>query len=101
MVPPDLAEDVIAVVREGVSNVARHADATHTSISIAVAVGRLTVQIEDDGRGIDGGTQRSSGTANLAGRAEARGGELSLSSVDTGGTLLRWDVPLTPVEVAQ
>jgi len=100
MATPDLADDVIAVVREGLSNVARHALAEHTSASIAVAEGRLVVVIEDDGRGVGDGAERSSGTGNLNQRARARGGEFSISNGDERGTVLRWDVPLDTMEVA-
>jgi len=99
MAGPDLADDVIAVVREGLSNVARHAAAQHTTTSIAVAHGRLVVTIEDDGRGIGDGAQRSSGTGNLSQRALARGGDFSIRNGDERGTVLRWDVPLDTTEV--
>ena len=94
MVSPDLAEDVIAVVREGLSNVARHAAATQTSISVAVTTERVAVQIEDNGRGIQNPGARSSGTGNLEQRATTRGGIFALTSAETGGTVLLWDVPL-------
>lgn len=97
MVDLDLADDVIAVVREGLSNVARHAAATRISISIAVMAGRLVVQVEDDGRGVQP-SGRSSGTANLQQRAVARQGGFSLTAAEPSGTILRWDVPLATEE---
>jgi signal transduction histidine kinase len=94
MVSPQLADDVVAVVREGLTNVARHAQATSTAISIAVSAGHVIVQIDDDGRGLATSSGRSSGTSNLEQRARDRGGEFSLTSPDSGGTVLRWKVPL-------
>jgi signal transduction histidine kinase len=100
MVGKALADDIVAVVREGLSNVARHAAATQTSISIAVAAERVAVLIEDDGRGIRSGS-RSSGTGNLEKRALARGGTFTLTGGESGGTVLRWDVPLDSEEAGR
>ena len=94
MATPDLVDDVVAVVREGLSNVARHAAATHADIAIAAADGRFTVRIEDDGRGLREGNDRASGTANLEQRARGYGGRFSLTGAATGGTVLLWDVPM-------
>ena len=94
LVSPELAEEVVAVVREGLSNVARHAEATQVFVSIATADGRLVVRIEDDGHGIPNPPTRASGTSNLETRATVRGGGFSLANAETGGTVLRWDVPL-------
>lgn len=93
LIGPELADDVIAVVREGLSNVARHAAATQTSISVSAAGGVVTVLIQDDGRGIQT-SERSSGTGNLERRAAVRGGTFTLAGADPTGTILRWDVPL-------
>jgi len=92
MVDRALADDVIAVVREGLTNVARHAGATQTSVTVGVAGDRVTVRIEDDGRGIQS-TSRSSGTANLEERARARNGTLAFHNAEPSGTVLIWDVP--------
>lgn len=88
-----LADDVVAVVREGLTNVVRHAGATQTSVTVAVAADRALVRIEDDGRGIQS-TSRASGTANLEQRARTRNGTLALEPRPGGGTVLTWDVPL-------
>lgn len=93
MVDRALADDVIAVVREGLANVARHAGATQTSVAVGIGDDRVTVRIEDDGRGIQS-KSRSSGTANLEQRAQARSGILTLENRDSGGTVLLWDVPI-------
>ncbi len=97
MVTPDLADDVVAVVREGLSNVARHAAATVTTVSVGLVDHDLVVQIEDDGRGIRS-LERSSGTRNLDQRATARGGTLTLTSSPPSGTVLLWQVPLAAEE---
>ncbi|TAL40757.1 MAG: histidine kinase, partial [Salinibacterium sp.] len=96
LVPAEMADDLLAVIREGLANVAKHAQATRTSVDVTAVDGRLTVQIEDNGNGFDPATVvRSSGTMNLAERAHARGGEFTLSSSPSAGTVLVWSVPLS------
>jgi signal transduction histidine kinase len=88
-VPSDLAEDVLAVVREALSNVARHARAAHVTVSVGLADGVLAVEVTDDGVGIRS-PGRSSGMGNMRRRAELHGGGLELSVPGGGGTHLRW-----------
>ena len=90
LIDGELADDVVAVVREGLSNVARHAAATTADVSIVVDDERVVVTIDDDGTGVPKGADRSSGTANLRERAMRRDGEFELAARDGGGTRLRW-----------
>lgn len=71
-VPPPVADEVLAVIREALANVARHARATRAEVSIAVGEGVLTVVVGDNGIGIPEGGRRS-GLRNLAERAELLG----------------------------
>ena len=89
----DLGADVVAVVRESLSNVARHAGATSATVDIVVGA-RVEVRVADDGAGPPPAGHRSSGLANLAERAVARGGALDMGASQLGGTLVRWSVPL-------
>jgi signal transduction histidine kinase len=84
--------DVEAAVREALSNALRHSGASSVSITV-VAAQDLTVTVTDDGRGF-GPDGRRSGLANLAHRAEARGGSLTIESTPGSGTTLRWAIPL-------
>jgi len=93
MIDAGLADDVIAVVREGLTNIARHAGATRTEVSVVVSGDLVVVEIADDGRGVGEGSRRSSGTANLEQRAVARGGAFELARRESGGTVLRWSAP--------
>ncbi len=89
-VPDDVAPDVVAVVREGLSNVARHARAS--SAAVTLRIGRaLELEVRDDGEGVS--SDRRSGLANLEGRAVARGGSMRLESAPDAGTRLVWRVP--------
>ncbi|WP_161972401.1 GAF domain-containing protein [Glaciihabitans arcticus] len=95
MIDGDFAADVIAVVREGLSNIARHAAAVDSSIDVSVSGATVVVRIEDDGVGVPQGTSRSSGTANLADRAARYGGTFALDPRAPRGTLLIWTAPIT------
>ncbi|MCZ2849750.1 GAF domain-containing sensor histidine kinase [Modestobacter sp. VKM Ac-2978] len=93
LVTGDLATDVAAVVREGVSNAARHSGARHVTVTLEVT-DEVVLEVRDDGRGIDPTVARS-GLRNIAERARRRGGSSTIRPV-TGeaGTLLRWQAPL-------
>jgi signal transduction histidine kinase len=94
---PEVAEQVLATLREALSNVARHAEASRVEVTVdADSDGMLTVQVTDDGIGIPAGGRRS-GLRNMAARAEKLGGELRLEPVHPGaarpGTRLEWRAP--------
>lgn len=91
VVTGDLADDVVAVVRESLTNVIKHANATQTAIEIAVNGDDLTVRITDNGTGST--STRRSGVANLDERAVRRGGHFDFSSSATG-TTVTWTVPI-------
>jgi signal transduction histidine kinase len=92
-VADDLLDDVTAVVREALSNVARHADADSATVELIATADRLAVVVSDDGVGI-GDTGRRSGTANLAARAERRGGICTIANGPVRGTVITWEVGL-------
>jgi signal transduction histidine kinase len=80
-------------VREALSNVARHAQASTAQVQLKVVGGVLQLTVSDDGVGI-GSTTRSSGLANLRERAQLLSGTFEVSSGGTGGTRLVWTVPI-------
>jgi signal transduction histidine kinase len=91
-------EHLLAVLREALSNVARHANATRADVAVSVAdtgSGRvLVLTVQDNGSGIKPGERRS-GLANLADRAAALGGSMQAEPAADGGTALEWRVPIT------
>jgi signal transduction histidine kinase len=86
------AEHLTAVLREALSNAARHAHATRVDVSV-VAGADLLLRVADDGVGIPEAGRRS-GLANMASRATSLGGEFDARPDETGGTVLEWRVPL-------
>ncbi|WP_407706059.1 sensor histidine kinase [Streptomyces yaizuensis] len=96
-VPGAVADEVVAVLGEALTNVARHAAASRAEVALVVRSGTLTAEVTDDGTGIGPGTDtRRSGLRNLAERAERLGGTLTTAPGPSGGTRLIWHVPLTP-----
>jgi signal transduction histidine kinase len=92
LIAGELAADVEAVVREGVSNAARHSGGAHVTITLDVTED-VVVEIVDDGRGIDVKAARS-GLRNLEQRAGRHGGEATVEPLPDGGTRLRWSARL-------
>lgn len=92
-VSDQLAEDVIATLREALSNVARHARARHVDVQIVVG-DDVCMTIIDDGIGFDPPSASAGhGMANMAARANGLGGTLDVRPVEPTGTSLVWRVP--------
>jgi signal transduction histidine kinase len=83
-------EQLLAVLREALANVARHAGATRVSVVVAADVDRVALMVSDDGRGIQG--EPRGGLLNLARRAEDLGGTFEVGR-GAVGTVLRWSAP--------
>jgi signal transduction histidine kinase len=94
LVPPELADELAAVLREALSNVARHAHASSVAVALDVSSSQLCLSVTDDGVGL-GTTTRRSGLANLTERATRRGGTLTVTSGPDEGTQLQWQIALT------
>lgn len=92
-VSDDVDHDVVGVLREALSNVARHAHAHHVLVDVEVGED-LLVRVRDDGVGIPASPTRRSGLGNLEARAAALGGTLQVRPAEGGGTHLEWRVPL-------
>ncbi|WP_166028445.1 MULTISPECIES: GAF domain-containing sensor histidine kinase [Streptomyces] len=95
-VPAVHADHLLAVLREALSNAARHAGATRVEVCAEASGGTLRLTVADDGRGIDPAVVRRSGLANLRSRAEELGGSFQVTPRDPAGTFLEWTVPLPP-----
>lgn len=94
-VDPGHADHLLTVLREALSNAARHANASKVEVS-AEADSELILRVADNGSGIGSSTRRS-GLANMSERAQLLGGTLTVGPADNvsgTGTILEWKVPL-------
>ena len=96
-IPDDLGSSAFRILQESLTNVARHADAKHVKICLALSSSLLTLEVSDDGIGFP--PERFEGTKSLGlvgmrERALACGGTLSISSQPGGGTTVLLRVPL-------
>ena len=86
---------LLLCLRESLSNVARHAQASTVRVDVRVDRGRLALTVSDDGVGYQHTAGRpSSGLDNMRVRAGALGGVFTIETRSVGGTLITWDVPL-------
>ncbi len=92
-----VAEQVLAVLREALTNVGRHAHATATDVHVVAAPDTFILEVTDDGVGVaDLATGTGHGLANVTGRAADLGGSFEIGPGPESGTRLRWQVPLHP-----
>ncbi len=93
---PPAVEAVLAwTVREGVTNVMRHSQATRCSVRIINKDGYATAEVIDDGRG--GTPEAGSGLRGLGERVRERGGTLTAEALPHEGFRLRVRLPLREV----
>ena len=94
VVPDDIGGQLVATLREALSNAVRHAAASRVEVAARVDSHNVRLQVSDNGQGIDPTATRRSGLANLSRRAERLGGQLRVDSAPGHGTQLSWQVPL-------
>ncbi|MYT93299.1 GAF domain-containing protein [Streptomyces sp. SID8359] len=94
-VPQEVADQVVAVIVEALSNIARHAGADRAEAAVVAGGGALTVTVTDDGVGLPEDAH-GSGLCNLAERAGRLRGTFSATArpAPHHGTVLEWRVPL-------
>ncbi|MEU8652450.1 GAF domain-containing protein [Streptomyces sp. NPDC048737] len=93
-VPAGHAEHLLAVLRETLSNAARHARATAVEVTAETDGTWLRLRVADNGRGVDPAVTRRSGLANLRRRAADLAGTFTLTPNQPTGTVAEWTVPL-------
>jgi signal transduction histidine kinase len=92
--PIELVAELLAVTREALSNVARHARATSAAIRLSPAADALRIEIADDGVGFDANARVASGhhgLGNMQARMRAAGGSFEMTSAPGEGTrIILW-----------
>ncbi|MFH0962826.1 MAG: PAS domain S-box protein, partial [Planctomycetota bacterium] len=97
VVPDHLAVTAYRIVQEALTNVARHAQATHARVRLGEQDGALTIEIRDDGQGFPEEAirnPRSFGIVGMRERADSHGGALVITSSPGAGTTVRVTFPL-------
>ena len=95
--PIETVAELLAITREALSNVARHAGATACRVLLSTEHGTLRLEISDDGRGFDprlDAERGHHGLANMRARASALGAEYDIGSGPSGGTRIILSLPL-------
>ena len=92
-VDQSLAEDLLAVLREALANIAKHAHATRAEIGVEVRDQRLSLVVVDDGVGYSPESLHGNGIGNLRTRAQRLDGEFTIVGARPG-TEMRWVVPI-------
>lgn len=94
IVPEPICAQILVVLREAVTNAAKHARASRVDVALSVTEHEVVLLVEDDGVGFDPAVTRRSGIDNISRRATEQGGTCTLKVATTGGTIVRWCVPL-------
>ena len=91
----EIAEHILIVIREAVTNIGRHAHATEATVRVSVDADHCQLTVIDNGQGVGSGSREGGlGLANMRRRAEKLSGSFDLESAPSGGSTLRWRVPI-------
>jgi len=95
-VDPRTEEELFAIGREALANVAKHAGARSATVRVEARDGHVSLEVADDGRGFDARAARPGhyGLESMRSRAAELGGELAVASAPGVGTVVRVDVPV-------
>lgn len=92
--PPDMRHNIFLIVKETLTNALRHAGASEVNLQIEVASQQLHIVVTDNGRGFDVGAAtaagKRNGLENMRRRAQAAGGQLTLTSSPGAGTRMEF-----------
>jgi signal transduction histidine kinase len=97
VISQSVTEQLLATIREAVTNIGRHAHASEASVSVSAHQGLCSLTVVDNGIGLDVDRAHDAGLglANLRRRAEKMHGSMEIASPAAGGTVLTWEVPVS------
>ncbi|HEU0023490.1 MAG TPA: GAF domain-containing sensor histidine kinase [Thermoleophilaceae bacterium] len=97
---PELESAVYRIVQESLTNVVKHAQAEHVEIALEEDADRVTVTVNDDGRGFDpSGSGEGFGLLGMRERVSLAGGELVVDSSTDSGTAVRATLPAAHIDL--
>jgi signal transduction histidine kinase len=94
MLPARLFMQLTRVLREAVSNVIKHSEASHCEVRCTIAEGSLVVTVRDDGKGIAADLHRGQGMSSMKRRAKKMNGQCLVESRPGYGVVISLTVPL-------
>jgi signal transduction histidine kinase len=98
---PDLATTFFRIFQETLTNIIRHAGATHVMVHLKEVAGRIILEVKDNGRGISSqeiSNTRSMGLLGMKERAALLGGTFKIGPAPSGkGTVASVSIPLRPL----
>jgi signal transduction histidine kinase len=94
---PQVGMHLYRIAQEALSNAAKHACASHVTITLSRDERLLTMTIADDGNGLANANapSRGIGLQTMSYRARSMGGKLEVEANPSGGTLIRCSIPAT------
>jgi PAS domain S-box-containing protein len=96
--PHDVEEQLFHIAQEALNNALRHAAATTITIWVRTENGHVSLSVHDNGIGFDPNMATAGmGLANMRQRAEAIGGQMSISEAPVRGTTVNVSVAVEPV----
>jgi PAS domain S-box-containing protein len=97
---PEMATALYRIWQEAMTNVQRHSKASKVAVRIAIASGRITLQVEDDGQGFDPvaiSSPHALGLLGMVERAKVLDGHVHFQRGAAGGTVVTASLPIAAV----
>jgi signal transduction histidine kinase len=92
--PPAVELSAYRIVQEGLTNVLKHASASHAEVGLHYEAGQLQINVRDDGAGDSAGDGLGHGLVGVRERVKIFGGEMTAGPADGGGFLLSTRLPI-------
>jgi two-component system sensor histidine kinase UhpB len=90
---PEIELAVYRIAQESLTNVARHAEATHVRMALERGRDSVVLRVADDGRGFADAPAEHGGLRSMRERALLVGGALAIKEAPEGGVEVRLEVP--------
>ena len=95
-IAPDRAAALYRVAQEALTNVRKHASASHVQMQLFALTDEITLEVQDDGQGFDPGSLQVTpgfGVNGMLERARGLGGWAEVSSSLGAGTTVMFSIP--------
>jgi signal transduction histidine kinase len=86
--PPAIDLSAYRIVQEGLTNVLKHAGASHADVTVRYEPDEVQIEIRDDGRGTPSGDGLGHGLVGIGERVKLYGGEMTAGAANGGGFVL-------------